>query len=643
MRDIWGFLLQTLTVSGSAALLLLIKAMFRDKLPPKWHFAVWGILGAVMLIPAGAFGTYTLFNWRTAVEVIKGWFHDYGFIRVILPFPIPSFDVPKTPAEWLFAVYATGVILSLLRYTVSYVRLRLALRGSEGTRELEKRVCDVAERYGLKACRAVYADGVPSAFLCGIFRPVLVLPSDTETDDKVILHELLHYRNRDTAVSAVCAVFRSVHWCNPFISYCLGRAVNDMEARCDQMVLELIEGEERRDYGRILLSMSNDKYARTPGSTSMNNGGKNIRERIEAIVRFKKYPVGMKLVSVCTLIPLLFSLSVGTRANVASDSASLAVDLASARSTACTTCAGAFDAYGKAVLSQNGIYRAMCAPESEQGTLAETLRENGNRFWDSGLGTLPYNTEGYYIYNIKSVGKDAYEALFVISVNSTPENEYPNMNEICVAYQPVSVYKENGRWVLTPLGGFEFIMTNDKNIGWGCIDLPGDIYVGEAANMRAEVKSQTVCVVNNKIQNSDLGFIFPNTAFYDMKPKPHAEFEYMTCANRTSLVHLGTQSERDTIWQTGLSSMAVYGDEERPALAPAASGSLTSSSTDGSFIMSAERKPGWGPIALVGGGGGHTYWGDTEIHAGPEYYAADLYINGKLVGSIDMVKGEAHE
>ncbi len=34
MRDIWAFLLQTLTASGVAVLLLIVKAMFRDKLSP---------------------------------------------------------------------------------------------------------------------------------------------------------------------------------------------------------------------------------------------------------------------------------------------------------------------------------------------------------------------------------------------------------------------------------------------------------------------------------------------------------------------------------------------------------------------------------------------------------------------------------
>ncbi len=62
MTDLWGFLLQTLTASGAAVLLLVVKAMFRDKLPPRWQFAAWGVLGLVLL-PAGLGGRYALLNW----------------------------------------------------------------------------------------------------------------------------------------------------------------------------------------------------------------------------------------------------------------------------------------------------------------------------------------------------------------------------------------------------------------------------------------------------------------------------------------------------------------------------------------------------------------------------------------------------
>ena len=56
MTDLWSFLLQTLTASGAAVFLLVVKALFRDKLSPRWQFGIWGLLALVLLLPAGAGG-----------------------------------------------------------------------------------------------------------------------------------------------------------------------------------------------------------------------------------------------------------------------------------------------------------------------------------------------------------------------------------------------------------------------------------------------------------------------------------------------------------------------------------------------------------------------------------------------------------
>ena len=114
MFDIWGFLLQTLTVSGVAALILVIKALFKDKLSPKWQFAVWSVLGIIMLLPAGMFGRYTLFRWQLMVELVKSWFGVYSFTKVLFPIPIIK-SIPQTIAEWIFTAYVLGILDLMLQ------------------------------------------------------------------------------------------------------------------------------------------------------------------------------------------------------------------------------------------------------------------------------------------------------------------------------------------------------------------------------------------------------------------------------------------------------------------------------------------------------------------------------------------------
>ena len=140
MVDIWGFLLQTLTASGVAALLLVIKALFKDKLPPKWHFLVWGVLGLLMLIPAGWNGRYTVIHGQYVVELIKTVVRDFRFTRVLFPVPMVV-SAPHSLWDWLFIVYFAGVILHLVNYLRAYIRLRLVLR--QGIPALPNR-CDWA-------------------------------------------------------------------------------------------------------------------------------------------------------------------------------------------------------------------------------------------------------------------------------------------------------------------------------------------------------------------------------------------------------------------------------------------------------------------------------------------------------------------
>ena len=540
MLDIWGFLLQTLTVSGVAVLLLVIKELFKDKLAPKWHFAVWGVLGFMILIPAGFNGRYTLFRWQLVVELIKVWFGDYSATRVLFPIPILT-AVPKTIPQWIFAGYIFGVIIHIIKYLTSYIRLRLMLRnGIEASDEFAAHIRQIAIEQKVKLGRVIAASGLPSTFVCGIVRPVLVIPVDNDIDDKVILHELMHLKYRDTIWSVVICLFRCLHWCNPLIIYCANRAINDMEARCDQYVLEQLEGEERRDYGRILLSMANDRFAKTPGSTCINNGGKNIRERIEAIARFKKYPVGMKLVSVCAIILLAFWLAVGVQASkVYASSGFSQLTLASARSIPCTTPAGAFDTYAKSILAQNGAYRAMCAPESMQAEIADEMLEREKKGiypnWDCGLDEWPDSQSGYYIYNLEQCGKNAYEGLLVIKTNYLTEED----ETICLAVQKLKTRKENGRWVVVALDNFNIVETTELRLDWGCLELPGTVYSGTHSDFGIDAKVQTVYTIEGTVQNDNSNFFFGNdSSYFDTTPKPNAEFTWAAKTYSEIITHV---------------------------------------------------------------------------------------------------------
>lgn len=644
MFDIWSFLLQTLTVSGVAVLLLGVKALFKDKLPPKWQFGVWIVLGVLLLLPAGLGGRYRLFHWQVFVEFLKLSVGDYSFTKVWFPFPVIN-KLPENVVDWIFAGYVCGVVVSVLRYAVSYVKLRSVLRrGSMLSLERTKHIREIAERHGVRIGRIIEVPGLSGAFVCGVLRPVLVLPEGEEPDDKIILHELFHLRNKDTLWNVIICMFRCLHWCNPLLIYCADRAINDMESRCDQYVLEQLEGEERREYGHILLSMANDRFARTPGSTCINNGGKNIGKRIEAIARFKKYPKGMGLVSVCVVILLALPLVMGVQPAVAREFRdSVRLSFASVRSTPCTTYAGAFDAYGKAILAQNGYYRAMCAPEQLQKELFREMQGKEDQawllpFWEYGLSVPPEEQKGYAVFNLTEAGEDVYEGLLTVMLAyppGQPEEQNGDEEKNWLAVQKVRVEQENGRWVAIPLEEFRYVETGNQSFAWGCKELPGIVYEGEAEAFRIENMLQTVHVMASPVTVPGQPSITFNSR-YDTTPKPNGAFTEVTEMQYIKCTYMGSDAQRDKIKQIGISLVPVYEGDNRPKIvASAIGGDKSGTSNTGEQWSSKTLKPGWGPTVELGGGGSS---GSPDVMEGlPVFYAASFYLNNEKVAEPDLM------
>lgn len=480
MGNIWEFLLQTLTVSLTAAVLLIVKYLLADKLSPRWQYGIWGLLALRALIPAGMTRQVLLPlpAWvdmcKTAAE--RGLASAYAGpwdamdAKSVLPWPSGA---PESVTDWLFVVYALGAAAYLLWKLAVYARLWLALRrGAPASEAVSAQIASVCEKYGLRVSRAVEVEGLPTAFVCGVFRPVLAVPKGG-VDDKVLLHELLHLKYFDAAQGIFWCLIRALHWCNPFMHYVLDRVGNDLESLCDQRVLERLEGEERREYGGILLGMANSKYARAPGTSSISNGGRNISRRIAAIVRFKLYPRGMALASVCIAVVLATPLLLGTASAdtghmYPNELDGLDRSLAAARTTRCQTPAAALDTYAKGLLYDNGVFLTAASPFEKHEELYEGMRASRAEGWVAyHYEAVPeqysiYTGSGYLINNLVST-EDGCEAELVLTVSYVSDlenggwlkNEYGDtLTGFYVI--PVRAYEAEG-WVVEETGERQFI------------------------------------------------------------------------------------------------------------------------------------------------------------------------------------------
>lgn len=555
MDNLWSFLYQALDVSVTAAVLLAAKRLFLDKLSPRWQYGVWAILALRILLPAGLLGRTLAPSGRVVLEAARlqverplssALTDPYGVTEVLAPVPLfpRGLPAPGSITDVLFYIYAAGVLLLALWFFLSYARLRAALRrGLSPAPEVLAQVEGVAARYGLEAPRRVLVlPGLESAFVCGPLRPVLALP-DRPVDDKVLLHELLHLRHGDVwAGVGVCAL-RCLHWCNPLIWYCCDRIQNDCEALCDQRVLERLEGEERRAYGVILLSMADGRYARAPGTSSMANGVKNIKARIQAIARFRRYPAGMALASGCVAVVLALTCLGGTGSAVevpgGTDRGALA--LAQAQLNRPTTVAGALDTYAKAILCDSPVYFSMVLPEAERECVWQAgLAPHDEAELEDVLDTSPFNELGFHwhrpswlaewsVMNLLPDGAGGYTGTLFFSPLSE-DNTYG------IVYQQVAVRPDGDFWTVEPLGDLTVRPDPNQEGIYLCpsSEAPYTTYVAETVTLHVEVDVQLQLNVNNAIFSTSTDLpAWAST--YQLDPVPHPDASFTTMRDALGL------------------------------------------------------------------------------------------------------------
>lgn len=496
MNNIWSFLVQTLSVSVVALLLLFIKGIMADKLSPRWQYLVWCLFALRILIPVAS--NQNIFLpipiWvemlKTTIESNLSSVYSSAFSvsdnLSVIPFVSAK---PESITDWLMLVYIVGVAVTLFKYAFSYVKLRKILKNGEAiSGENVGQINSVKLKYNLKGCRAVEVDGLSTAFVCGIFKPVLAIPKGAILDEKIVLHELLHLKYKDNLQNVFWCILRSLHWCNPLLQYAFNRIDNDMESLCDQRALERLEGEELRDYGRILLSMANNRFARAAGTTSVSNGGKNIKRRITAIVRFKKYPKGMELVSFCIILVLLTPTVFGATSNYGDEiynpetKIELCRSMAYARVEKCKTVAGALDTFARGVIYRNGLCVAIASPSAEQEKIFIQMSKNEDvrlSYYEAVTGyeltNFAEKRDFYVIANLRKITEEHYTARLIFNLKTKKKNTK-------MLACPVEIINEDG-WTVRiteePYVISDFLDTSVKENKKAILHYKGSCYYGD--------------------------------------------------------------------------------------------------------------------------------------------------------------------
>lgn len=626
MRDIWAFALQTLSASVAAIALLGLKALFRRRFSPRWQYGVWTVLALALVLPARGGGmlfptlALRLETLKTAVEsgLASAYSTPWDVTRVDFPIPLPPAQAPASLTDWLFVLHLAGAVSFLLLYAVSYLRLRVSLRRAvpAGPQQIAQidRVCT---QYGLRPCaRTVISPRAQSAFVCGLVRPVLVLPAGA-VDDKVLLHELLHRRCGDVAVGFALCALRCLHWCNPLIRFALRRVQADCETLCDQRVLERLEGEERRDYGRILLSMADRRPLWAPGTSSIANGGRCIRERIESIARFRLYPRDMRLASGCVALVALLACTgfVQTPLSAWNDheaAVSVGERMTFARLHRAGTAQDAFFLYAAALERADGCILARVTPLSRHGELAARLAESGGMI---PVDDPPSGACALYAFRADSARASAllvFEDGHCYSLRA--DNGPDGWTVDCL-----------DRWTQT-IEAFGFYSSGD---------FPAlKTYSARSERFYAEVSAQLLIVAGS----SD----FASSGEADDSVLLDPTLAECGLAERTVRTGAGLRFRWDGAESAEISGVLrpYTGDPPDVLPAPTLSGESIGSSSDGSMSFSGVFKPG--ELHNLGGGGNSgPLDGSWQPPLLPDGYILSVYCGGKLLDTVLLLPGGA--
>jgi prepilin-type processing-associated H-X9-DG protein len=181
--------------------------------------------------------------------------------------------VAETKISW--TVYAMGLWLAGVSVLAMGLRVRMGRLSREHAASQPRDVPDwfdglvaqTAAELGLRrAPQVVFSDKVCCPAVFGVFRPVLLLPSDspptTQQETRhVLLHELAHIKRGDLLVHAGYMILVTIYWINPLLWLIRKHIQNLRELCCDATVAAHLR-EETDAYRETLLATGRALLAR---------------------------------------------------------------------------------------------------------------------------------------------------------------------------------------------------------------------------------------------------------------------------------------------------------------------------------------------------------------------------------------------
>jgi len=288
--------------------MFLLDLLFRRKLRPSVRHALWLVVLIKLLLPPSlAFPTGLGWWLRTreaapARQQVASYVVTYGPARITTPLPnanYASIPAPRTrlsTAAWRVLAIGGISLTLLLLLLMRWQRLHKQLRKS---RAAPIWLAEMARDAQLKVrcrrpVRLMLTDTSISPALCGLFRPLIVLPSrllerlTAAQLRAVVLHELIHLRNGDVWINCFQSLLQITFWWHPLVWFANARIRRIREEVVDDAV-RLALGAEAETYAPTLLEVARLALSRplaTLGLVGILESRHALKQRVNRLVSF---------------------------------------------------------------------------------------------------------------------------------------------------------------------------------------------------------------------------------------------------------------------------------------------------------------------------------------------------------------------
>ena len=291
-----------LTLSALILVVLLVRAIFKNRVPKRMIYALWLVVLLKLCLPGTLFSLPVLPAEKAATLVQS--VELPAQTAPVIQQPAQTVTKPQTPAQQPVSPeqetvkpaakpLTTAQILQIVWFSGSAL-LGLWLFGAWAvfTIRLHRDRRFVGKRGG--TCIYV-SDAVKSPCLAGLIPAVYLTEDVLQADEAelILRHELTHLRHLDFLWSLCRTAAVTVYWWNPFIWLAAICSKRDAELACDEAVAARLPESKRLAYARAILAQAPRKTA------ALSLAGPPVKERILFLTKKQRTSV------LCVILALL--------------------------------------------------------------------------------------------------------------------------------------------------------------------------------------------------------------------------------------------------------------------------------------------------------------------------------------------------